>query len=144
MFFHTVLHLEIFSVNSQQILPLLRVKSLKAVFTQCGLRVFAIQISAVSEAQKLPFSEVSNYDFDDFLLFWRMKFTKNQYSEPNLQFFSFWVCLKLMSREMWVLGQFLLPHCTVWKFQDFSISQILREINFRQTQRLKNCKFNSF
>ena len=29
-------------------------------------------------------------------------------------------------------------HSTVWKFQDFSMSQILREINFRESRNAKS------
>ena len=32
--------------------------------------------------------------------------------------------------------------CTVWKFQDFSTTQILREINFGHFEAPKNCHFD--
>ena len=37
-----------------------------------------------------------------------------------------------------------LRHCTVWKFHDFSVTQILREINFRECRSSKNAIFNTF
>ena len=43
-----------------------------------------------------------------------------------------------------LLNQIRYVHSTVWKFQDFTATQILREINFDHIEAAKNCHFDHF
>ena len=50
--------------------------------------------------------------------------------------------LILMKVQTWAPQFKLSKYCTVWKFHDFSVIQILREINFGESRSFKTVVFD--
>ena len=116
-------------------------------------RIYLNSILVILKPKKLPFLPFQHLCiliFCDFLTFQSVKFQKkSKFKAPKWmkwQFFTFWYLSKMVSHKILVAEKSWNFHTmdlkglkyTVGKFHDFSITQILREINLEDCRSAKS------